>query len=117
MKLNFFDQPEFLMAGIPVKDGSFNDHRIWIYHRLSLSLIELVYLDDITESDFVGEQKNFEYLRKDGVVERWKAVFVQNNCEATELKPDLVINRAWEYFLNYLIFEDGQNSQNQTFDN
>lgn len=107
-KLNIFDQPEFLMAGIPVKDGSFNDDRIWIYHRLSLSLIELIYLDNIGESIFDGVQKDFAYTRADGLTENWKAVFAQNNTEATELNTDLVLNRAWEYFLNYLMWEDGQ---------
>lgn len=94
------------MAGIPIKDGSFNDGRIWIYHRLSLSLIEMVYMDNIAEAEFTGINQNFEYKRKDGVVESWKAVFVQNNTEATELNTDLVLNRAWEYFLNYLMWED-----------
>jgi|SRR5690606_17705903 len=109
MKDQLFDQPEFLFCEIEPKDGTFNDHRTWIYHRLSLSLIEFICLNDVADFDFQGFQDNFIYLGIDDAdPEAWKGVFVQNNCEITGHNPEKVLRRAWQYLENYLKWEDSQ---------
>lgn len=109
MSLAEFTQPEFFLAEIPIKDGSFNDDRIWVYHRLSLSLIEFVCLNNIENEDFQGYNKDFIYMGNEDVdPEAWKGIFVQDNTAAVDQDRDDVINRAWEYLSNYLKWEDGQ---------
>lgn len=97
------EQPEFLFCEIVIKDDSKNDDRIWIYHRLSLSLIEFVYVDDLEDFQFKGKQERFEYLD-----ENWFGVFVQNNCETTDNNESEVLKKAWRYLENYFIWEDSQ---------
>jgi len=96
-----YTQPEFLFCEIPIKDKSINDDRIWIYHRLSLSLIEFICVDDFNDFQFKGKQDRFEYLD-----ENWFGVFVQNNCEVTENSDKEVMKKAWRFLENYLIWED-----------
>lgn len=96
-----YTQPEFLFCEIPIKDGSQHDQRIWIYHRLSLSLIEFVNVDNFKDFQFDGKQERFEYLD-----ENWFGIYVQNNCEATDNNEKEVMKKAWRYLENYLIWED-----------
>jgi len=56
-----FTQPKFLLCEIPIKNGSQNDNRLWVYHRLSLSLIEFVNVDDYKDFQFKGTQERFEF--------------------------------------------------------
>ncbi|GHE34987.1 hypothetical protein [Sphingobacterium griseoflavum] len=101
-----YTQPEYLFCDIAVKDGSYNDNRMWVYHRPSLSLIEFVCLNDVDSLEFTGYSKDYVYL--DDEPEAWKGVFVQNNCEVTSNDPIVVIDRAWAYLENYLKWEDSQ---------
>lgn len=96
-------QPDFLFCEIAIKDGTQHDNRIWIYHRLSLSLIEFVFVNDLQDFQFTGKQDRFEYLD-----ENWFGVFVQNNCEATEYNADKVLKAAWKYLEEYFVWQDSQ---------
>lgn len=102
MKLDF-TQPDFLFCELPIKDGSMNDGRLWIYHRLSLSLIEFICVNDFTDFEFEGKQELFLYDD-----EEWFGVYVQNNCEATGSNADEVIRRAWDFLEKYFKWEDNQ---------
>lgn len=109
MSLIEYTQPEFLLCELPIKDGSFNDDRLWIYHRLSLSLIEFVCLNDIQNENFEGLNKDFIYFGNDEVdPEAWKGVFVQNNTELFELDAIEVMDKAWKFLEDYLKWEDSQ---------
>lgn len=101
MKKFEFLQPEFLFCEIPIKDNTVNDNRIWIYHRLSLSLIEFIEVSNYNDFQFNEIQDRFEYLN-----ENWFGVFVQNNCEITEINASYVLKNAWEYLKDYFIWED-----------
>jgi hypothetical protein len=96
-----YKQPDFLLCEIPIKDGSFNDNRIWIYHRLSLSLIELVLVNNLSDFQFQGKQELFLYED-----EEWFGVFVQNNCAVTDHNETIVLQDAWAFYERYLIWED-----------
>lgn len=98
-----YTQPEFFFCEIPIKDGTQNDDRIWVYHRLSLSLIEFINVDHFSDFQFKGIQDRFEYLD-----ENWFGVFVQNNCEVTDFNPNQVLKKAWRYLENYFMWEDTQ---------
>jgi len=100
-----FNQPEFLFCEIAIKNGSPNDNRIWIYHRLSLSLIEFVNVDDFKDFQFKGIQQLFQYETLEDI-ENWVGVFVQNNCDATDNVPTQVLQSAWNYLKDYFIWED-----------
>jgi hypothetical protein len=103
MELFDFKKPEFLFCEIPMKDGSQNDDRIWIYHLDSLSLIEFINVDDFEDFEFVGKQDRFEYME-----ENWFGVFVQNNCGVTEQDADQVLKKAWKYLEEYFDWEEEQ---------
>lgn len=97
MFLQDFHQPEFFLAEIPVKDGSINDKRQWIYSRLSLSLIEFVKVDNVVTYHFKNKQKKFSFQNS-----HYVGVFAQNNCEATENDEDEILNKSWEFYKQYL---------------
>lgn len=98
-----YEQPEFLFCEIPIKDETQNDGRIWVYHRISLSLIEFINVDVFKDFQFTGKQDRFEYLD-----ENWFGVFVQNNCEYSGQNESEVLKRSWSYLENYFIWEDSQ---------
>lgn len=104
-KFNFI-QPEFLLCEIPIKNNTQNDNRIWVYHRLTLSLIEFVNVDDFVDFKFEGIFDRFEYVINDSEVENYFGVFVQNNCEATENNKTEVLKKACLFLQKYLIWED-----------
>lgn len=104
-KLDFI-QPEFLLCEIPIKNDTFNDNRLWVYHRLSLSLIEFVNVDDFTDFQFKNVADRFEYENSEGFMENYFAVFVQNNCDATDQNEKEVLKNSWEFLKNYFIWED-----------
>jgi hypothetical protein len=95
-----FEKPEFLFCEIPIKDGSDEDDRLWIYHLESLSLIEFINVDDFTDFQFTGKQNRFEYLD-----ENWFGVYVQNNCESTNQNADQVLKKAWKFLEVYFDWE------------
>ncbi len=103
-----FTQPEFLFCEIPIKDDSIHDHRIWVYHRLSLSLIEFVNVDDFKDFDFKNVAERFEFENCTGFVENYFAIFIQNNCEATDQNEKKVLKNAWNYLKNYFEWEDNK---------
>lgn len=96
-----FVQPDFFLCEIPIKDGSFNDHRLWVYHRPSLSLIEFIEVSKFKNFEFEGKQELFLYQD-----EEWFGVFVQNNCNALDQNPDDVLKNAWVFLSQYLAWED-----------
>lgn len=108
MKKQDYTQPEFLFCEIPVKNGSFHDNRTWIYHRLSLSLIEFIYLNDVADFEFQGVQEVF--LHND---EEWIGVFVQNNTELVGADPMAILRAAWAQFEAYLGWEDNNISDDK----
>ncbi len=101
-----FEQPEYLFCEIPIKDGSENDHRMWVYHRLSLSLIEFINVDYYIDFQFEGIQDRFtlENRYQDGY-QNWFGVFVQNNCEITNNNPNQVLKDAWLFLEKFLKWE------------
>jgi hypothetical protein len=101
-----FVEPEFLFCEIPIKDGSDEDDRLWIYHLESLSLIEFINVDDFTDFQFTGKQDRFEYLD-----ENWFGVYVQNNCESTNQNADQVLKKAWKFLEEYFDWEEEQEEE------
>jgi hypothetical protein len=101
-----FEKPEFLFCEIPIKDGSDEDDRLWIYHLESLSLIEFINVDDFTDFQFIGKQDRFEYLD-----ENWFGVYVQNNCESTNQNADQVLKKAWKFLEEYFDWEEEQEEE------
>ncbi|MFS0489907.1 hypothetical protein [Leadbetterella byssophila] len=43
---------------------------------------------------------------EDAYPEAWKGIFVQNNSQATGYIEEDVLDMAWKYLENYLIWED-----------
>jgi hypothetical protein len=101
-----FEKPEFLFCEIPIKGGSDEDDRLWIYHLESLSLIEFINVDDFTDFQFTGKQDRFEYLD-----ENWFGVYVQNNCESTNQNADQVLKKAWKFLEEYFDWEEEQEDE------
>jgi hypothetical protein len=101
-----FTQPEFLFCEIPIKNDTIHDHRIWVYHRYSLSLIEFINVDQFKDFQFKNVAERFEYENKTGFVENYFAVFIQNNCEVTYKKEKEVLKNAWNFLKKYFIWED-----------
>lgn len=96
-----YTTPEFLFCELPIKNGSFHDHRIWVYHPGSLSLIEFVALDDLEIHSFKGPQKKFTFFE-----ENYLGVFVENNCPATDQDENELLQKAWEFIRDYFAWED-----------
>ena len=101
-----FTQPDFFFCEIPIKNGSYNDNRIWIYHRLSLSLIEFINLDDFSDFKFNGMQKIFQYEIDENEIENYLGIYVQNNCKISNQDENVILNDAWAFLLEYFKWED-----------
>lgn len=104
-KENLFT-PDFLFCELPIKDGSINDDRIWVYSTKSLSLIEFVNVDGFIDFELKNVADRFEYEHSDGIIENWFAVFVQNNCVITDNDPKIILKKAWQFLKDYFSWED-----------
>lgn len=105
MKRINFSQPEFLFCEIPVKDKSYHDNRIWIYHLKSCSLIEFICLEELEDFEFNGVREMFTY-EKDGRYESWLGVYVQDQSSLLGFDTYQVLKSAWNYLSEYFRWED-----------
>ncbi|WP_454045054.1 hypothetical protein [Chryseobacterium sp. Marseille-Q8038] len=102
-----FEQPEFLLCEIGIKDSSLlgdhilNDERIWVYHLKSQSLVEFVFMNELGTYNFKEKHKEFSYFNY-----RYIGFFVQNNCTITKQNEDTVLDLAWDYLESFFIWED-----------
>ncbi len=99
--------PEFVLVEIPVKDGSMHDERMWIYCPQALSMIEVISefeIDAVLHSSLI--QKRFKFTNSQGEEESFTLGIVQNNCGLAEVDPHDLLDRAWHFFNDYLVWED-----------
>ena len=101
MKKFEFTRPEFLFCEIPIKDNSLHDHRTWIYHLKSSSLIEFIEISNLHDFKFNAYCDYFEYNN-----ETFFGVFTQNNCQIVGANESVVLKNAWLFYKNYLQWED-----------
>lgn len=101
MKIKDFTKPKFLLCELPIKNGSSDDDRLWIYCVDNLSLIEAISLEDVEYLSLEVEHKYYTYND-----ERWVLAFVQNNAEATGSEPEAVLDDAWEFLKDYFNWEN-----------
>lgn len=106
--------PRFLLAEEPIKDLS-NEapNRVWIYAPFCLSLIECISLSEVTFIPFESNRtsKDYEYFSPlYQSSETWKLIFIQENTEvaAEAITPEQLLDQAWEFYSNYMLWEDTQ---------
>jgi hypothetical protein len=107
METNELMIPEFILADIPVKDGSSQDGRIFVYCTKAMSLVEAIaeFDSDVRFSPDIV-QNRYLFANIDGV-EVWFSVgIVQNNCDLAKMDPYQVLDASWDYFCNYLKWQD-----------
>lgn len=96
--------PEFLLAEFPIKNESFNDQCIFIVHK-GLSLIEVIVHDEtpafVTFHSKISRQ--YSYFG-----EEFTLVYHTCNVQFHHLEPKELLDKAWEWFREYLIWEDTQ---------
>lgn len=104
--------PEFLHCEFPIKTGDIvRDNRAFIYCVNYLSLIEIIPMD-LFLAAFPIEQAQKEYTYETG--ETFLLVFTQNNIELAneatgkDTTPEQLLDLAWNYYREYLIWEDSQ---------
>lgn len=99
--------PDFLLCENPIKDGTSEGLRTFIYVPSKISLIEIFSLD-ISPPIFnqVVILKEYTYKNTDGVLETYILAFLQNNCSVTESNDYKVLDEAWGFYENYLRWED-----------
>ncbi|NKI28174.1 hypothetical protein HCG49_16590 [Arenibacter sp. 6A1] len=98
-----FTLPEFLFGEFPIKDDSFNDQRQFIVHR-GISLIEVIAHDEFEDIVFDGKtSKKYSYFGED-----FTLAYHTNNTEDSSHGELEVLDRAWEWYREYLIWEDTQ---------
>lgn len=100
--MNEFDLPEFLMAEFPIKNNDFNNDRMFIVHKGN-SLIEIIshelYEAHITFDEELSKQYSF-------FDEEFTLVYHTINGDYFEESPLDVLDKAFEWFREYLIWED-----------
>ena len=95
--------PEFLFAEYPIKDGSVNDLRNFIVHK-GISLIEIIPNDEIITIVFDSKtSKQYSFFDED-----FTLVYHTNNAEYYNISPLDLLDKAWEWYREYLIWEDTQ---------
>ncbi|WP_169630373.1 hypothetical protein [Flavobacterium sp. ASW18X] len=101
MTMEEFDLPEFIFGEFPIKDGGFNDERQFIFHK-GVSLIEIIAFDEfIHVIDSSKISKQYSYFGED-----FSLTYHTNNTEHLGLNPMEVLDKAWEFYRDYLIWED-----------
>ena len=101
MAIANFDLPEFIFGEIPIKDGGFNDLRQFIFHK-GISLTEIIAFDDFTHIiDSSKTSKQYSYFGED-----FSLTYHTNNTLLHGQDPIEVLDRAWEFYRDYLIWED-----------
>ena len=95
--------PEFLLAEYPIKDGSVNDLRSFIVHK-GISLIEIIPNDEIITIVFDSKtSKQYSFFDED-----FTLVYHTNNVEYYNIPPLDLLDKAWQWYREYLIWEDTQ---------
>ncbi|SHJ62821.1 hypothetical protein SAMN04487911_12810 [Arenibacter nanhaiticus] len=95
--------PEFIFGEFPIKDDSFNDQRQFIIHK-GTSLIEVLAQDEFTNVVFDDKTgKQYSYFGED-----FTLFYQTNNTAASGQNEMEVLDRAWEWYREYLIWEDTQ---------
>lgn len=111
--------PDYLLCENPIKDGSFEGLRSFIYVPSKLSLIEIFSIDDgrpILQSDAIF--KEYTYVNSTRRSENHILVFVQNNCHYMEANPYNLLEDVWLWYVKYLEWEDKNiNDTNRARDN
>ncbi len=100
--MNNFNLPEFLLGDFPIKNDSFNDDRQFIIHK-GISLIEIIahelYEAHITFDDKISKQYSF-------FGEEFTLVYHTNNADYFGDSPLDVLDKAFDWYREYLIWED-----------
>ncbi|WP_430612832.1 hypothetical protein [Flavobacterium sp. JP2137] len=107
-----FEQPDFLLAEVPIKDGSPTDDRLWIYCHKTFSLIEFILKEEFSERKFIGTQAPFVYVDLDGYKEDWIGVYVQNNCALVGADQNDNLKAAWAFLEAYFKWEEMEDDNN-----
>jgi hypothetical protein len=109
MRAEELEIPKFLLCEQPIKANNNLDHRAWIYCPTSLSLIEVIPEEDITVAiNRKLVQKKFTFENSNLFPEEFTLVIVQDNCEMAEINPYHLLQKAWEFYEEYLIWSDSQ---------
>lgn len=99
--------PEFLLCELPIKDGSLDSKRLFVYVPSALSLIEVVPWDSfepiLTEETIYAD---FEYENSLGHLEKYTLYFSQNNCGYIGFEESAILKNVWAWFVEYLQWED-----------
>ena len=117
--MNKLTNPPFLFCELPVKDGSIQDERAFIYCTNYISLIEVWPLE-LGPAAWPKEQfqKNYKYFDEDFIL-----VFTQNNVDlvneqisdiavlqgkASRKTQEQLMDEAWQFYREYLEWVDSQ---------
>lgn len=96
-----YPTPEFLLCELPIKDGTYQDNRNWVYHVKSLSLIEFVSVDQFIDYNFPSNDY-FVYTNIFGEDEHYVGYFVQNNCELTGYESSKILEEAKGIYFEFI---------------
>ena len=103
MKIKDFTLPEFILGRLPIKNNSFNDQRQFIFHK-GISLIEVIAQDEFKKIIFSAKtNKQYSFFGED-----FTLVYHTNNTEYSNQNEMEVLDRAWVWYREYLIWEDTQ---------
>ncbi|SHJ00076.1 hypothetical protein SAMN04487911_10952 [Arenibacter nanhaiticus] len=103
MTIEDLSLPEFIFGEFPIKNDSIHDQRQFILHK-GISLIEVIPQDELENIAFDDKtSKHFSYFGED-----FTLFYQTNNTAASSQSEIEVLDRAWEWYREYLIWEDTQ---------
>lgn len=113
MEMNEFNLPEFILGEFPIKTGDhFNDNRHFIVHK------------GITMIEIIPNEIFIELLKDNAVFKRYKygdeqfiLVYHTNNGYLHNINQYELLDRAWQWYKEYLIWEDNNIDDTKTINN
>ena len=96
--------PEWVLLDGESHQGNLLEHRLFIQHVRSYTVIEVVALDEVAESDFKGQTYKFEYKNQFGLKEQF--LFAVHFTLAGEHELPDIFKKAQKWYCDYLDWED-----------
>ena len=109
MKSITYNLPEWVFLDGFSHQGNSLELRTVLQHIRSYTIIECIAMDEIDLSIFTGKKREFIYRDLFGIEE--KHLFVVHFSLAEESELDDILQKAEEWYLDYLKWED-QNIEN-----
>lgn len=104
MKMTNYTLPEWVILDAQSHQGNLLEERTVIQHIRSYTIMEVIALEDVFESNIIGKTFKFEYKNQFGLKEEFLFAVHFTLAEDDELPG--IFKKAQKWYCDYLTWED-----------